>query len=120
MVDWAGTRLPIADIASALGMAMLAMGNLVSAQSTKSVELLVSEALQGGGNGLDINALLNALPGPAGGTDLAPQIMASLGNGFVPSWDTGHGGGFTFAATNAITTEALVLHHDAIQPIANG
>ena len=100
--------------------ALVAMAGPGSAQSASSVEQIVAEALHGGGNGPDINALLNALPGQAGGADAAPQIMASLGNGPVPSWDTGHGGAFTFAATDAITSEALVLHHDAIQPIANG
>ena len=100
--------------------ALVAMAGPGSAQSASSVQQIVVEALHGGGSGLDINALLNAQPGPAGGADAAPQIMASLGNGSVPSWDTGHGGAFTFAATDAITSEALVLHHDAIQPIANG
>ena len=100
--------------------ALVAMGGSGNAQSAASVQQIVAEALHGGGSGPDINALLNALPGPAGGADAATQIMASLGNGPVPSWDTGHGGAFTFAATNAITNEALVLHHDAIQPIANG
>ena len=32
----------------------------------------------------------------------------------------GQGAGFTFAGTNVITSEAMVLHHDAVQPVANG
>ena len=99
--------------------ALVAMAGLDAGQSAVSVESIVASALQGGG-GPDINALLSALPGQGIGADAGLDALASIGNGTVPSWDMGQGAGFTSVGPNAITTEALVLHHDAIQPIANG
>jgi hypothetical protein len=92
----------------------------VNAQGHGVIEQIVAEALHGGGAGPNIDAILNALPaqglGDNGGLhDLATQ----LGHG-VPNGDMGHGGVFTFDAASIITTEAMVLHHDAIQPVANG
>jgi hypothetical protein len=100
--------------------AMMVMAGLTHAQSSVTVDTIVAEALHGGGSGPDINALLNALPTQGNAGNAGTEIMASLGTVAVPSWDTGHGAAFTFAATNAITMEAMVLHHDAIQPVANG
>ena len=121
--DMLAGQMSIPTMASNIAMpgpdALVAMAGL-NGQSTEAVASIIADALQGGGTGLDINALLNSLPGQGIGANVGTETMASLVNGFVPSWDTGHGGGFTFAATNAITSEALVLHHDAIQPISNG
>jgi hypothetical protein len=100
--------------------AMMAMAGLNNIQSSVTIETIVADALHGGGSGPDINALLNALPGQGIAANGGTEIMASLGNGAVPTWDMGHGAGFTFAGTNVITNEAMVLHHDAIQPVANG
>ncbi len=107
------------NVAMPSAEALIAMAGLDAGQSAVSVESIVANALQGGG-GPDIDALLSALPGQGIGADAGLDALASLGNGTVPSWDMGHGAGFTLAGPNAITTEALVLHHDAIQPIANG
>ena len=107
------------NIAMPSAEALVAMAGIDAGQSTVAVDTMIANALQGGG-GPDIDALLSALPSQGIGADAGIDALASLGNGNVPSWDTGHGAGFTFAAANAITTEALVLHHDAIQPIANG
>ena len=124
-----GSELPVgqmalpmlaSNIAMPSASALMAMAGVGNAQATVSVERIVAEALHGGGHAPDINALLNALPAQANGGNSGMEIAASLGNPSVPSWDTGHGAGFTFASSNVITTEALVLHHDAIQPIANG
>ena len=38
----------------------------------------------------------------------------------VSTWDTGHSGGFTFDVANIMTNPEMVLHHDAVQPVANG
>jgi len=115
------TAMPMlaSNVAMPSADALVAMAGLNTVQSSVTVEAIVADALQGGG-GPDINALLNALPtqgiGPNAGTD----ALASLGSSLVPTWDTGQGTGFTFAGSNLMTTEALVLHHDAIQPVANG
>ena len=107
------------NVAMPSAEALVAMAGLDAGKSAVSVEAIVANALQGGG-GPDIDALLSALPSQGIGANAGLDALASLGNGTVPSWDMGHGAGFTFAGPNAITTEALVLHHDAIQPIANG
>ncbi|MEO7814382.1 MAG: hypothetical protein ABIR87_02950, partial [Sphingomicrobium sp.] len=123
--DMVAGQMALPMLASNIAMpnaaALMALAGTSNAHSTISVEHILVEALHGGAsNGPDINALLNALPSQANGANAGPDIMASLGGNPVPTWDTGHGAAFTFAATNAITSEALVLHHDAIQPIANG
>ena len=99
--------------------ALVAMAGLNTPQSTVTVEAIVADALLGGG-GPDINALLSALPTQGIAADAGMDSLASLGSGIVPTWDTGAGAGFTFAGTNVMSSEALVLHHDAIQPVANG
>ena len=99
--------------------ALVAMAGLNTAQSSATVDAIVADALQGGG-GPDINALLSSLPSHGFAANAGTDSMTSLSAGLVPTWDTGHGAGFTFAGTNLMTTEALVLHHDAIQPVANG
>ena len=99
--------------------ALVAMAGLNTAQSSATVDAIVADALQGGG-GPDINALLSSLPSQGFAANAGTDSMTSLSAGLVPTWDTGHGAGFTFAGTNLMTTEALVLHHDAIQPVANG
>ena len=99
--------------------ALAVMAKLEGPQSADTVGNIVADALQGGG-GADIDALLAGLPGDAGTAGATGDSLASLGAGLVPTWDIGQTGGFTFAGTNIMTSEALVLHHDAIQPVANG
>ena len=65
-----------------------------------------------------IDAVLAHLP--ANGAAAALQALASHGGDAVPAWDNGHFGGFTPEAFTLITTEAMVLHHDAVQPAVNG
>jgi tartrate dehydratase alpha subunit/fumarate hydratase class I-like protein len=99
--------------------ALSTMAGIDHAQLSTSIESIIANALQGGG-GSNIDTLLSALPGQGIAADAGLDALASLGNGTVPAWDMGQGAGFTFAGANLMTSEALVLHHDAIQPIANG
>jgi hypothetical protein len=93
----------------------------VSAQGAGVIEQILADALQGGGSGPDINALLNALPGGSGLGEIAGlHGLATPVMDGVQGWDTGHGGVFTFDAASIITSEAMVLHHDAVQPVSNG
>ena len=92
----------------------------VNAQTTGAVEQILADALQGGGSAPNIDALLNGLPGGGLGEIAGLHQLASRGGEHVPAWDMGHGGGFTFDVASIITTEAMVLHHDAVQPVANG
>ena len=109
----------MSNVAMPSGEAMMAMAGLANAKSFDTVEKIVADALQGGG-ATDINALLNTLPGQDIGANAGIDMLASLGNANVPTWDTGHGAAFTFGTSTVIGSEALVLHHDAIQPVANG
>ena len=97
-------------------MAMSATGF----QQTTTVEKIVADALHGG-NAPSIDALLNALPGgPEIGGIATIEMPASGFDAAVPTWDMGHGAAFTFGGADLITSEALALHHDAIQPVVNG
>ena len=121
--DMVATQIAMPMMASNIAMpsaeALAAMAGIDNAQLATSVESIVANALQGGGVS-NIDALLSALPTQGIAADAGLDALASLGNGTVPAWDMGQGAGFTFAGSNLMTTEALVLHHDAIQPIANG
>ena len=84
------------------------------------VEQIIADALNGGGSAPSIDALLSALPGQGLGDNAGLDGLATqIGNG-VPNGDMGHGGVFTFDVATIITSEAMVLHHDAVQPVANG
>ena len=76
------------------------------------------DAMEGGGAEQSVDALLEALPAPANDGNAAADALASQPAAAVPAWDMGHHGGFTAAAN--FTMEAMVLHHDAVQPVANG
>jgi hypothetical protein len=89
-------------------------------QHSVTVEKIIADAMSGG-NATSIDAILNALPNGQAMDGIA--TVDSLASGFdanVPAWDMGHGATFTNSGTDFITTEALVLHHDAIQPAVNG
>jgi hypothetical protein len=89
-------------------------------QHTGAVQQIVADALHGGGTGaVDINALLNALPGAGLGDNAGLNSLATQIGHDVPTWDMGHAGAFTLGATN-IMTQPMELHHDAIQPVAHG
>ncbi len=103
--------MPTAELMAAMGVS--------GVQHTTTVEQIVADALHGG-NAQSIDALLNALPNvQANGGNLAIGSLASGFDANVPTWDTGHGATFT-GGSDIITHEALMLHHDAIQPAVNG
>ena len=89
------------------------------AQTIDTVEMILGDALQGGGVN-PIDSVLNGFgPGEIGGIAVIDGAASGFQAG-VSAWDMGGAGGFTPAVTNVITNEALMLHHDAIQPAANG
>ena len=75
---------------------------------------VLADALAGGGGGLNIDSLLNGLPG-LGETGMA--ALASHGMTDVSAWDMGAFGGFT-GIHQAFTMETLVLHQDTVMPQA--
>jgi hypothetical protein len=64
--------------------------------------------------------LLKAIGGH--GNSSVPEIvqLASLETGGVPGWDMGGNGAFASATDMMFRMDALVLHHDAVQPVVNG
>jgi len=90
------------------------------AHEAGSVAQIIADALHGGDNGTDINALLNALPGTeTGGKDGLQDLTIPI-TGDVPTWDTAEAGVFTMDVAHLMTNAPMVLHHDAVQPVANG
>lgn len=107
------------DIAMPTADAMVAMG-VAGLQQTASIDQIVADALQGG-NGPSLDTLLNAFAGgPEMGGIATIDMPASGFDVAVSPWDSGAGATFTFGGADFITSEALVLHHDAIQPAVNG
>jgi T1SS-143 domain-containing protein len=95
------------------------MAALDGAKHSGTVEKILADALSGG-DGPSIDALLNALPGPEVGGIAGLDGSASGIPAAVPTWDMGATGGFTIPSIDLITSEAMVLHHDAVQPMMNG
>jgi hypothetical protein len=89
----------------------------MDAKPDGSVGQMVAEALEGGAATPSIDALLDSLPGAGLGENAGPDSLASPIGDNVPTWDTVQAGAFTNGAANIITTEAMVLHHDAVQPV---
>ncbi|HJS41506.1 MAG TPA: DUF5801 repeats-in-toxin domain-containing protein, partial [Sphingomicrobium sp.] len=105
------------DVAMVSADALMPQVAGVNAQTTGAVEQILADALQGGGSAPDIDALLNALPG---GANVGLQNLATQAGDHVPTWDMGHGDVFTFDVASIITMQAMALHPDAVQPVANG
>jgi large repetitive protein len=121
-----GATLQMSAPAMAMDVAMPSIESLmpqmggVDVQSTGSIAQIVADALQGGGSAPSIDALLSSLPGAGLGENAGLHGLATQIGDTVPAWDMGHAGGFTFDVASIITSEAMVLHHDAVQPVANG
>jgi VCBS repeat-containing protein len=81
-----------------------------AAQQPGIVAQVLSDALAGGADGVNIDGLLAGLSGPGGSAmdNLASHDMAA-----VSAWDMGAFGGFT-QFHQAFTMETLVLHQDAV------
>jgi hypothetical protein len=110
--------LPAMTQSNAMSVAMPTVQSLASAQG--GVEQIIADALNGGGSAPSIDALLSALPGQGLGENAGLSGLATQIGDNVPIGDMLHGGVFTFDAATIITSEAMVLHHDAVQPVANG
>ncbi|MBB3763003.1 hypothetical protein FHS50_000026 [Sphingomicrobium lutaoense] len=79
----------------------------------EAVDKTIAEALAGG----DANPIDGVLAMLGGGGSVVSE-MAMIPD--VPLWDSGLFGGFTQSAPDIMVMEAMVLHHDAITPAANG
>ncbi|RIX29040.1 hypothetical protein D3M59_06850, partial [Sphingomonas edaphi] len=116
-VPIAAAPAPVVAMASA---EMLQLANLVgNAQQGGSVEKVLADAL-GHGSAPTVDHLLEAIGGHGNGS--VPDIvqLASLDTGGVPGWDMGGHGAFASATDMMFKMDALVLHHDAVQPVVNG
>nr|WP_240913935.1 DUF5801 repeats-in-toxin domain-containing protein [Sphingomonas sp. HDW15A] len=98
--------------------AIMALENSPAA-TIDTVEQILVDALAGGGVN-QIDTLMNALPDNGNGGIAQIDSAASGLHGLVPTWDMGGDAGFTPAVPTIITAEAMMLHVDAIQPVANG
>ncbi len=118
IVDTAQSMVNVAPVqlsAEVGAKALVASGN-GGVQHGGEVAKVLADAVEHGGPSID--AVLANLP--ASGAAAALQALASHGGDAVPAWDNGHFGGFTPEVIALITTEAMVLHHDAVQPVVNG
>lgn len=81
--------------------------------SDADVGKVLADALHGGGQGPDIEALVNALGGQGGeGGKAALEALASHGHGAVPNGDTGVFAGFT-GSHGLPSMEHMTMHQDA-------
>jgi hypothetical protein len=120
----AATAVPLPatamSVAMPTGESLMPAEGGVTAEANGSVAQIIADALNGGASAPSIDALLGALPGQGLGENAGLNGLATQLGDDVPNGDMGHGGVFTFDAAAIITSEAIVLHHDAIQPVANG
>ena len=110
------------DLASMMALSMAqGIGVEAGSQSMGEVCRILVDALHGGDADIGIDALLDGLAAHGGGLDGIAFFAgsASLFHDNVSAWHMGQFGGFTPGA-NDFTMETLVLHHDAVQPVANG
>ena len=80
--------------------------------AAETVGKILADALNGGGNGPDLDAVLDALPGRGEhGRGLAHDLASRFGHD-VPNGDTGETAGFT--APHAMPTmDDMAMHQDA-------
>ena len=88
-------------------------------QSNEVVGKVLVDALHGGGDGPDLDALFNGLGGHnAGGSNAALQTLASHTAAFATIWGAPDFGGL--AHPFAVHVEGMVLHMDAPPAAASG
>uniref|UniRef100_UPI003B834755 calcium-binding protein n=1 Tax=Sphingomonas mesophila TaxID=2303576 RepID=UPI003B834755 len=120
--DVLATQMALPTVA--MDVAMPSAGVLASldrgaVQTIDTVEMILVDALQGGApNPIDA-VLSNFGPADSGGFGGIPDAASGLPSN-VSAWDMGGSGVFTPTVQTIITNEALMLHHDAMQPAANG
>jgi hypothetical protein len=88
------------------------------AQSNGEVGRVLLDALAGGGDGLNIDAVLDAVANQGGGGGNAGlETIASLGGGDVSPWHMADYAGYA-AGHSTITMDSMALHPDAVQTAA--
>ena len=92
-------------------------GSEGEAKSNAVVDQVVADALAGGGDGTDIDAVIDAIANQNGEAKGALEGLASQGHGGGSHWDTAGLGHFS-GGHGPFTMEAIQLHHDAVQPAA--
>ena len=85
-----------------------------------SVDKIVADALHGGAPGPSIETLLHAVGHGANGGGAAHSTLASAPVHAVPAWDNAAAASVIAAQHVNVMANALLLHHDAIQPTAHG
>jgi hypothetical protein len=113
-----------AAVAPAVAMisaeALQAAGLDGTAKHGGEVDKVVADAL-GHGAAPTVDGLLQAITGQGGGGQLAAiSHVASPAADAVPAWDMGGHGAFVPGADMMFKMGAEMLHHDAVQPVANG
>ena len=104
--------------AEALIAAKLERAPSEESQDSAIVGKVLVDALEGGEAEASLDALLEALPAQGLGENAAVEALASQPDGAASAWDMGNSGGLPANAN--FTLEAMTLHHDAVQPVANG
>ena len=114
------TSIAPAMVAMPSAQAMAAAGLTgTGVQHGGEVAREIVSGLTDGHGQAQLDALINALPGHANGEGPGTAIAASLVAQGVSSWDTGHVAAFQMIAAHTNTIEAVMLHHDAVQPVAH-
>jgi hypothetical protein len=103
--------MPSAEMLAAAGEASLDGDKA----ATGEVARVLADALAGGGDGPNIDALLDAATahGPAVSAEAGLEAIAAHLAAAVPAWDMGAFGGFT-AGHPSFTMEAMMAHPDAV------
>lgn len=104
--------------AGVAGNAHQAAGVAGHGQHGGSVEQIVAEALGHGHASATVDALLNALPGGNGAVAALANVASPPANA-VPGGDMLGLGAFA-PGHDMMTNMHVAMHHDAVQPVANG
>jgi hypothetical protein len=84
------------------------------AKTTGEVDRVIADALEGGADNGNIDAVIDALANQDGGGNAAIEALASPVDADVSAWHTPGLGGFT-GAKGSLTMETMELHPDAVQ-----
>jgi T1SS-143 domain-containing protein len=107
-----------AEALKAAGVAGHDQGVAGQAQHGGSVEQIVAEALGHGNASAAVDALLNALPGGHGAVAALANVASPAANA-VPGGDMLGLGAFA-PGHDMMMNMHVAMHHDAVQPVANG
>jgi hypothetical protein len=114
----AGVAMPSAEMLEAAANENAAAQGEGRGQGTHELGRVLADALAGGRDGPNLDAVINALARHGqGGDQGVDDALASQAAAAVPGWNMGGGAHFQ-TAHSAFTVEAMMLHHDAVQPAA--